>query len=68
MDPILAFADTAPTYDCYVLTKRNAEEILRARDGRVFVRGQETTDVERIGAAFCEWAKSMGSPSESNEP
>lgn len=32
--------------------------VLRAqRGGRIFIDSEETTDVERIGAAFAAWAK-----------
>lgn len=45
---------TDPTY---LLHDRQSREILSTARGRVFVHGQETSDVERIGAAFVEWAK-----------
>lgn len=39
------------------LTNRTGVPILKTMEGRVFVRGEETSDVERIGAAFVEWAQ-----------
>ncbi len=39
------------------LTDRAGSQILMTKEGRVFVRGEETKDVERIGAAYLEWAQ-----------
>jgi len=52
-DPMTLLIPDDPTYH---LSGPDHEPILRTSGGRIWVRGEETSDVERIGAAFRDWA------------
>lgn len=45
-----------PSAPTYYLCAKGGPEMLRVCEGRIYVEGQETSDVERIGDAFKRWA------------